>query len=162
MASKNNKDSFAVDRPESSDNESDQEGKILETHIDYTKLTDGEKIFLRCEENAEIIINDPPKLNIKTPGYSVIERPYGYKNDFVLPPFPIRDEVDEENQGYEMATLASIAASKTLDTVDEAHIKEDDSKSDYKTDTDKPDHLDLIDDKNDDADDKSEQENMTE
>ena len=48
-----------MDRPEASDTESDQEGKILETHIDYTKLTDGEKIFHRCEENAEIVINDP-------------------------------------------------------------------------------------------------------
>ena len=73
----------------------------------------------------------------------MIERPYGYKNDFVLPPFPIRDEVDEENIGNEMATLASIAASKTLDTVDEAHIKEDDSESDDKTDTNNPEHLDF-------------------
>ena len=58
--------------------------------------------------------------------------------------------------------LAFIASSKTLETVDEAHIEEDDSESDDKTDTNKPDHLDLIDDKKDNADDKSEQENMNE
>ena len=144
MASKNNKDSFAVDRPESSDNESDQEGKIFETHIDYTKLTGEEKILIRDKENAEcrygdcapIIINDPPKLNIKTPGYFVIEPNVGYKN-YVRPPFPIRDEVDEENMGDEMATLPSIAASKTLDNVDKAHIEENDSESDDETATNK-------------------------
>merc|ERR1712051_596121 len=73
------------------------------------------------------------------------------------------DEVDEENMGDEMAALASkvedlmipdetmdeIAASKTLDTVDEADIEEDDSESDDETDTNEPDHLDLIDDKKD-------------
>merc|ERR1711935_22617 len=73
------------------------------------------------------------------------------------------DEVDEENMGDEMAALASkvedmmipdetmdeIAASKTLDTVDEADIEDDDSESDDETDTNEPDHLDLIDDKKD-------------
>merc|ERR1712183_451677 len=53
------------------------------------------------------------------------------------------DEVDEENMGDEMA------ASKTLDTVDEADIEEDDSESDDETDTNEPDYLDLIDDKKD-------------
>ena len=157
MASKNNKDSFAVDRPESSDNESDQEGKILETHIDYTKWTGEEKILIRYEENAESRYGDsapidPPKLNIKTPGYFVIEPNNGYK-PYVRPPFPICDEVDEENMGDEMA----IAASKTLDTVEE-----DDSESDDETATNKPDHLDLIDGKKDDADDESQQENKNE
>jgi len=44
-------------------------------------------------------------------------------------------------------TMEEIAASKTLDTVDEADIEEDDS--DDETDTNEPDHLDLIDDKKD-------------
>ena len=47
------------------------------------------------------------------------------------------DEVDEENMGDEMTTLASIAASKTLDNVDETHIEEDDSESDDETATNK-------------------------
>merc|ERR1712008_605276 len=73
------------------------------------------------------------------------------------------DEVDEENMGDEMAALASkvedmmipdetmdeIAASKTLGTVDEAEIEDDDTESDDETDTNEPDHLDLIDDKKD-------------
>ena len=46
-------------------------------------------------------------------------------------------------------TMDEIAASKTLDTVDEADIEEDDSESDDETDTNEPDHLDLIDDKKD-------------
>ena len=45
--------------------------------------------------------------------------------------------------------MDEIAASKTLDTVDEADIEEDDSESDDETDTNEPDHLDLIDDKKD-------------
>ena len=140
MASKNNMYRLFCcgSPPELSDTESDQGGKILETHIDCTKLTGEEKFLIRCGENAEITINDPPKLNIKTPGYSVIESPCGYKNNYVLPPFPIRDE----------------------DTVDEADIEEDDSDSDDKTDTNKPDHLDLVDDEKYDADDELEQENM--
>ena len=56
--------------------------------------------------------------------------------------------------------MDEIAASKTLDTVDEADIEEDDSESDDETDTNKPDHLELIDDKKDDADDEWEQENI--
>merc|ERR1712203_653890 len=90
------------------------------------------------------------------------------------------DEVDEENMGDEMAALASkvedlmipdetmdeIAASKTLDTVDEADIEEDDSESDDETDTNKPDSEDSYasaegeDESDDEADDESEQENM--
>ena len=46
-------------------------------------------------------------------------------------------------------TMDEIAASKTLDTVDEADIEEDDSESDDETDTNEPDYLDLIDDKKD-------------
>lgn len=38
----NNEDSFAVDRPESSDNKSDQEGKLLEISGDT-------KIFIKYE-----------------------------------------------------------------------------------------------------------------
>ena len=45
--------------------------------------------------------------------------------------------------------MDEIAASKTLDTVDEADIEEDDSEFDDETDTNEPDHLDLIDDKKD-------------
>ena len=45
--------------------------------------------------------------------------------------------------------MDEIAASKTLDTVDEADIEEDDSESDDETDTNEPDYLDLIDDKKD-------------
>ena len=44
--------------------------------------------------------------------------------------------------------MDEINGSKTLDTVDEADIEEDDS-SDDETDTNEPDHLDLIDDKKD-------------
>ena len=45
--------------------------------------------------------------------------------------------------------MDEIATSKTLDTVDEADIEEGDSESDDETDTNEPDHLDLIDDKKD-------------
>ena len=38
MATQNNKDSFPVDRPEASDTESDQEGKVLETHAITTTV----------------------------------------------------------------------------------------------------------------------------
>ena len=38
MATKKNEDSFPVDRPESSDTESNQEGKILETHAITTTV----------------------------------------------------------------------------------------------------------------------------
>ena len=45
--------------------------------------------------------------------------------------------------------MDEINGSKTLDTVDEADIEEDDSEFDDETDTNEPDHLDLIDDKKD-------------
>ena len=163
-----NEDSFAVDRPESSDNESDQEGKLLEISADT-------KIFIKYEMVGG---NIPKSTEISEEIYRSL-----YKNGYVRPNTLITevsesssdDEVDEENcdcknckKGNEMAALASkvenmmipdktmdeIGASKTLDTVDEADNKEDDSVSDDETDTNKPDHLELIDDKKDDADDE--------
>merc|ERR1712127_706181 len=56
------------------------------------------------------------------------------------------EELDEE---VEATVNKEIAASKTLDTVDEADIEEDDSESGDETDTNEPDYLDLIDDKKD-------------
>ena len=176
----NNEDSFAVDRPESSDNESDQEGKLLE-------ISGETKIFIKNEEEmvgGNENRNLPKSTEISTEIYRSL-----YKNGYVRPTTLITDvsdsssddEVDEENcdcenckKGNEMAALASkvedmmipdktmdeIGASKTLDTVDEADNKEDDSESDDETDTNKPDHLELIDDKKDDADDEWEQENI--
>ena len=171
-----NEDSFAVDRPESSDNESDQEGKLLEISGDT-------KIFIKYEKEV-VGGNIPKSTKISDEIYRSL-----YKNGYVRPSTLITevsgsssdDEVDEENcdcenckKGNEMAALASkvedmmipdktmdeIGASKTLDTVDEADNKEDDSESDDETDTNKPDHLELIDDKKDDADDEWEQENI--
>ena len=156
-----NEDSFAVDRPESSDNESDQEGKLLEISGDT-------KIFIKYEKEM-VGGNIPKSTEISDEIYRSL-----YKNGYVRPTTLITevsgssrdDEVDEENcgcenckKGTEMAALASkvedmmipdktmdeIGASKTLGTVDEAN---------------KPDHLELIDDKKDDADDEWEQENI--
>ena len=173
----NKEESFAVDRPESSDNESDQEGKVLEISGETKFFIKNEEEMVGGNENRNLPksteISTPKSTEISTEIYQSL-----YKNGYVRPTTLITDvsdssndnEVDEENcdcenckKGTDMAALASkvedmIAASKTLDTVDEAHIEEDDSESDDKTDTNKPDHLDLIDDKNDDADDESEQE----
>ena len=160
-----NEDSFAVDRPESSDNESDQEGKLLEISGDT-------KIFIKYEKEM-VGGNLLNSTEISDEIYRSL-----YKNGYVRPSTLITevsdsssdDEVDKENcdcenckKGNEMAALASkvedmmipdetmdeIAATKTLDTVDEADIEEDDSESDDETDTNEPDYLDLIDDKKD-------------
>ena len=155
----NNEDSFAVDRPELSDNESDQEGKLLEISGDT-------KIFIKYEKEM-VGGNLLNSTEISDEIYRSL-----YKNGYVRPSTLITevsdsssdDEVDKENcdcenckKGNEMAALASkvedmmipdktmdeIGASKTPDTAYEADNKEDDSESDE-----------LIDDKKDDADDE--------
>ena len=106
----NNEDSFAVDRPESSDNESDQEGKLLEISGDT-------KIFIKYEKEV-VGGNIPKSTEISTPKSTEIsDEIYRslYKNGYVRPStlitevsgFSSDDEVDEENMGDEMAALAS-------------------------------------------------------
>ena len=70
MATQNNKDSFPVDRPESSDTESDQEGKVLETHAVTTTVHEMKVNGYHLVEKKQETLVDPkasdsiPKMTI--------------------------------------------------------------------------------------------------
>ena len=59
MATQNNEDSFPVDRPESSDTESDQEGKILETHGITSTVHEMKVNGYHLVERKQVILVDP-------------------------------------------------------------------------------------------------------
>ena len=70
MATQNNKDSFPVDSPESSDTESDQEGKVLETHAITTTVHEMKVKGYHLVEKKQETLVDPrasdgaPKMTI--------------------------------------------------------------------------------------------------
>ena len=70
MATQNNEDSFPVDRPESSDTESDQEGKVLETHAITTTVHEMKVNGYHLVEKKQETLVDPkasdgaPKMTI--------------------------------------------------------------------------------------------------
>ena len=59
MATQNNEDCFPVDRPESSDSESDQEGKILETHGITTTIHEMKVNGYHLVERKQVILVEP-------------------------------------------------------------------------------------------------------
>ena len=66
MATQNNEDTFPVDRPEASDTESDQEGKILETHAITTTVHEMKvKGFHLVEKKQETLVD--PKASDSIP-----------------------------------------------------------------------------------------------
>ena len=71
MASQNNEDSFPVDRPDSSDTESDQEGKILETHAITTTVHEMKvKGFHLVEKKQETLVD--PKASDGAPKMTIL------------------------------------------------------------------------------------------
>ena len=71
MATQNNKDSFPVDRPEASDTESDQEGKILETHAITTTVHEMKvKGFHLVEKKQETLVD--PKASDGAPKMTIL------------------------------------------------------------------------------------------
>jgi hypothetical protein len=69
MATQNNENSFPVDHPELSDTESDQEGKILETHAITTKVHEMKVKGFHLVEKKQQTLVDPkasemPKMTI--------------------------------------------------------------------------------------------------
>ena len=70
MATQNN-DSFPVDRPELSDTESDQEGKILETHAITTTVHEMKvKGYHLVEKKQETLVD--PKASDSTPKMTIL------------------------------------------------------------------------------------------
>ena len=70
MATQNN-DSFPVDHPESSDTESDQEGKILETHAITTTVHEMKvKGYHLVEKKQETLVD--PKASDSTPKMTIL------------------------------------------------------------------------------------------
>ena len=71
MATQNNKDSFPVDRPESSDTESDQEGKVLETHAITTTVHEMKVNGYHLVEKKQETLVDP-KASDSTPKMTIL------------------------------------------------------------------------------------------
>ena len=71
MANQNIADSFPVDRPELSDTESDQEGKILETHAITTTVHEMKvKGYHLVEKKQETLVD--PKASDSTPKMTIL------------------------------------------------------------------------------------------
>ena len=71
MATQNNEDTFPVDRPEASDTESDQEGKILETHAITTTVHEMKvKGFHLVEKKQETLVD--PKASDGAPKMTIL------------------------------------------------------------------------------------------
>merc|ERR1711935_726484 len=137
----------------SSEEELDEEEEANPVHED--EITE---VKMEATENKEIMLkNIPPAMAAaykkRFPNFWHIHegirvhsgKGYDAEED---PDFELKEDPELEDQERD-ETMDEIAASKTLDTVDEADIEDDDSESDDETDTNEPDHLDLIDDKKD-------------
>ena len=71
MATQNNEDSYLVDRPEASDTESDQEGKVLETHAITTTVHEMKvKGFHLVEKKQETLVD--PKASDGAPKTTIL------------------------------------------------------------------------------------------
>ena len=91
MATQNN-DSFPVDRPELSDTESDQEGKILETHAITTTVHEMKvKGYHLVEKKQETLVD--PKASDSTPKMTILILSIVSATVTLEPTFPLHDDL---------------------------------------------------------------------